>query len=549
MSDAPAAPRSRLDPAAQAPGTEYFDPAGRALPPYYTPADLDDANWRYAERLGDPGQFPYTRGIHAGGYRKRHWTMRQYAGFGTAEETNARYKFLLERGQTGLSVALDLPTQLGYDSSDEGVAEEVGRVGVAIDTLADMEQIFDGIPLDSISTSFTINSTAAVLLAMYAVVAERQGLPIGEIRGTIQNDILKEYVSRGTWIFPIEPSLRLIVDTIEWCGQQAPKFNAISVAGAHFRDAGATAAQEMAFTLADGVTYVQRCIERGLDVDGIAPQISFFFYTHMDFFEEIAKYRAGRRIWARLMRERFGASNPRSWMFRFGLVCGGSTLQAQQPLNNVVRVAYEALASVLGGVQSIFTAAWDEPFAIPTEESAELALRTQQILAYETGVAATVDPLGGSYFVESLTDAMEQRICEIMADIDHKGGMVRSIERGYVQSLIAQEAFATQQRIDSKRDLIVGVNAFETRAQTRDVELFELDETVRDKQIERLRSVIERRDPRAVEQAIANLTAAASGTDNLMPPLLDAVRAYCTMGEMIGALRGVFGTFQEPVVF
>jgi methylmalonyl-CoA mutase N-terminal domain/subunit len=528
----------------------FINPSGIATQPFYGPRDLEASGWQYAERLADPGHYPYTRGIHPSGYRTRHWTMRQYAGFGTAEETNARYKFLLERGQTGLSVALDLPTQLGFDSDDPMVEEDVGRVGVAIDTLADMEQIFDGIRLDTISTSFTINSTAAVLLAMYAVVAEKQGVPVREIRGTIQNDILKEYVARGTWIFPTEPSLRLIVDTIEWCGLEAPRFNATSVAGAHFRDAGATAAQEMAFTLADGVTYVERCLARGLDIDGFAPQVSFFFYTHMDFFEEIAKYRAGRRIWARLMRERFGAKDPRSWMFRFGLVCGGSTLHAQQPLNNVVRVAYEALASVLGGVQSIFTAAWDEPFAIPTEDSAELALRTQQILACETGVTATVDPLGGSYFVESLTDLMERRILDIMADIDAKGGMVQCIEQGYIQGLIAREAFEKQQRLDAERDVIVGVNRFATGDNhAAEIELFELGEGVRAKQIERLRAVKAARDRERVERALADLTAAAEGSTNLMTPLLKAVGAYCTMGEMIGALRSVFGTFREPVVF
>ena len=539
-------PETRSD--APADGAERLNPSGIPIRPFYTPGDLAAAGWEYRLRLGDPGAYPYTRGIHPLGYRSRHWTMRQYAGFGTAEESNARYTFLLERGQTGLSVALDLPTQLGYDSDDPDVEEEVGRVGVAIDTLADMEQLFDGIPLDRISTSFTINATAAILLAMYAVVAEKQGVPIRAVTGTIQNDILKEYVSRGTWIFPVEPSLRLIVDTIEWCAHEAPKFNAISVAGAHFRDAGATAAQEMAFTLADGITYVERCVRRGLDVDGIARQISFFFYTHMDFFEEVAKYRAGRRIWARLMRERFEAKDPRSWMFRFGLVCGGSTLQAQQPLNNVVRVAYEALASVLGGVQSIFTAAWDEPFAIPTEASAELALRTQQILAYETGVTATVDPLGGSYYVESLTDAMEERVLSIIADVEAQGGMPRCIERGYIQSLIAREAFEKQLRLETEQDVVVGVNRFQTDSQ-QDIQLFELDEGIRAKQIERLRAVKAARDARRVELALARLRAAAEGTENLMPHVLEAVAAYCTLGEIVGTLKSVFGTFQEPVVY
>jgi methylmalonyl-CoA mutase N-terminal domain/subunit len=474
--------------------------------------------------------------------------MRQYAGYGTAEESNARYKFLLDSGQTGLSVALDLPTQLGYDSDAPEAEDDVGRVGVAIDTLADMEVLFEGIPLDRISTSFTINSTAAVLLAGYAVVAEKQGVPINHIRGTIQNDILKEYVSRGTWIFPVEPSLRLIVDTIEWCATDAPKFNPISIAGAHFRDAAATAAQEMAFTLADGITYVERCLARGLDIDSFGPLLSFFFYTHMDFFEEVAKYRAGRRIWATVMRERFGAKDPRSWMFRFGLVCGGSSLHAQQPLNNVIRVAYEAMASVFGGAQSIFTSAWDEAFAIPTEDSAQLALRTQQVLAYETGITQTVDPLGGSYFVESLTDAMEERIRVIMADIEGRGGMAQAIQDGYVHQLIANEAFEKQLQLEASEQVVVGVNKFQT-ADEGEIQTFEVGEALHDKQLARLRGVKASRDGGRVARALASLERSARGTDNLMPPLIEAVRAYCTLGEIIGTLKSVFGTFNEPIVY
>src|SRR5215470_7014491 len=429
-------------------------PSGLPLQPVNGPDDR-------ATEPPPPGQFPFTRGNFASGYRGRLWTFRQYSGFGTAEESNSRYRYLLGQGGTGLSVALDLPTQCGYDSDDPEVGEEVGRVGVAIDTLADAVVLFDGIPLDRISTSFTINGTAAILLAFYVAAAERAGVPRRELTGTIQNVILKEYASRGTWIWPPAPSLRLIADTIEFCAAEVPKFNAISVAGAHFRDAGATAVQEMAFTLADGVTYVDTVLARGrMTIDQFAPQISFFFYTHGDFFEEIAKYRAGRRRWATIVRERWGASSDKAAMFRFGCVSGGASLFAPQAQNNIVRVAYEAMAAVLGGVQSMFTAAWDEPFALPSEESATLALRTQQILAYETGVTKVADPLGGSYFVEALTDAMEENIVEIMADLEARGGMVRCIEDGYVQRLIADESAAVQRKIDRGERVIVGVNRY-----------------------------------------------------------------------------------------
>src|SRR5882672_3511071 len=407
---------------------KLFSEAGIPLAVSYGPEDLPAP-----ESIPPPGKFPFTRGNFPDGYRGRQWTIRQYSGFGTAEESNARYRYLLEQGGTGLSVAFDLPTQCGYDSDHPDVEEEVGRVGVALDTLADAEILFDQIPLDEISTSFTINGTAAIILAFYVAVGEKQGVDRAKLRGTIQNDILKEYVSRGTWIWPPRPSLRLIADTIEFCADQVPRFNAISVAGAHFRDAGANAAQEMAFTLMDGITYCEEVIGRGrMTIDQFARQVSFYFYTHGDFFEEIAKYRAGRRRWARIVRERFGAQDDRSCMFRFGVVAGGASLYAPQARNNIVRVAYEALASVLGGVQSMFTAAWDEPFALPSEDSTTLALRTQQILAYETGVARVADPLGGSYYVESLTDAMEEQLVAIMADLDDHGGMVRAIEDGYV---------------------------------------------------------------------------------------------------------------------
>ena len=498
----------------------------------------------------DPGRYPFTRGNYESGYRGRLWTFRQYSGFGTAEESNRRYRYLLEQGGTGLSVALDLPTQCGYDSDDPEVADEVGRVGVAVDTLADVEILFDAIPLDRISTSFTINGTAAILLAFYVAAAERRGVPRAKLTGTIQNDILKEYASRGTWIWPPEPSLRLIADTIEFCAAEAPRFNAISVAGAHFRDAGANAVQEMAFTLADGVTYCDTVLARGrMTIEQFAPQISFFFYTHGDFFEEIAKYRAGRRRWATIVRERYGASADMASMFRFGCVAGGASLYAPQARTNVVRVAYEAMASVLGGVQSMFTAAWDEPFALPSEESATLALRTQQILAYESGVTRTADPLGGSYFVEALTDATEARIVEVMADLEAHGGMVRAIEDGYLQGLIADEAYRLQREIEAGTRPVVGVNCFVTDEPAPDFAAYELDADGRDRQLKRLAAVKASRDSAAVRARLADLARAAEGSDNLMPVLIDCANAYCTVGEMVAALKAVWGEFQQPVVF
>lgn len=517
--------------------------SGIPVAPVYGPQD------RESEPPG-PGEFPFTRGNFASGYRGKLWTFRQYSGFGTAEESNRRYRYLLEQGGTGLSVALDLPTQCGFDSDDPDVVEEVGRVGVAVDTLADAEILFDGIPLDKISTSITINGTAAILLAFYVAAAERQGVPRAKLTGTIQNDILKEYASRGTWIWPPEPSLRLIADTIEFCAAEVPKFNAISVAGAHFRDAGATAVQEMAFTLADGVTYCDTVVQRGrMTIDEFAPQISFFFYTHGDFFEEIAKYRAGRRRWATLVRERYGAKTDRASMFRFGCVCGGASLYAPQAHNNVVRVAYEALAAVLGGVQSMFTAAWDEPFALPTEESTTLALRTQQILAYETGVARVADPLGGSYFVEALTDATEARIIEIMADLEKHGGMVSAIEDGYLQGLIADEAFKMHKDIETGARPVVGVNRFVSKEPEHDIMTYELDAEGRDLQLKRLTQVKAERDNAAVQSTLTALARGAEGTDNLMHRLIDCANAYCTVGEMVSALKAVWGEFQQPVVF
>jgi methylmalonyl-CoA mutase, N-terminal domain len=517
--------------------------AGIPLRPAYGPAD----------RRGEPpepGRFPFTRGNYAAGYRGRLWTLRQYSGFGTAEESNRRYRYLLDQGGTGLSVALDLPTQCGYDSDDPEVREEVGRVGVAIDTLADAEILFDGIPLDRISTSFTVNGTAAILLAFYVAAAQRRGVPRAKLTGTIQNDILKEYASRGTWIWPPTPSLRLIADTIEFCAAEVPKFNAISVAGAHFRDAGANAVQEMAFTLADGVTYCDTVLARGrMTIGEFAPQISFFFYTHGDFFEEIAKYRAGRRRWAAIVRERYGATADKACLFRFGCVAGGASLYAPQARNNIVRVAYEAMASVLGGAQSMFTAAWDEPFALPSEESATLALRTQQVLAYETGVARVADPLGGSYFVEALTDATEARIIEIMADLDAHGGMVAAIEDGYLQGLIADEAYRLHQDIESGQWPVVGVNRFVTGEPAPAVATYEPDAGGRDRQLKRLAQVKADRDQAGVRACLAALARAAEGTGNLMGPLIDCASAYCTVGEMTAALTAVWGEFTQPVVY
>ncbi|HTY55666.1 MAG TPA: methylmalonyl-CoA mutase family protein [Candidatus Binataceae bacterium] len=519
--------------------------SGLELDILYTPQSLRDND--PLNDIGLPGEYPFTRGVQPTMHRGRLWTMRQYSGFATPKESNQRYRWLLEQGQTGISVALDLPTQLGLDSDDPEAADDVGRVGVAVDTLADMEILFEGIPLDRISTSFTINSTASILLAMYLAVAERQGVPPDKITGTTQNDILKEYVSRGTWIFPPEPSLRLIVDTIEHCFTHAPRFNPISVAGAHFHDAGATVVQDLAYTLADGLTYVQRCIDRGLKVDDFAPLISFFFYTHNDFFEEIAKYRAGRRLWARLMKERFGARDPRAQMFRFGVVCGGSTLTAQQPQNNIVRVAYQALASVLGGVQSMFTAAWDEPFAIPTEQTAEIALRTQQVLAYETGVSNVADPLGGSYYVEALTDKVERETRTIIERIESLGGMVACIQNGFIQKEIAVEAYRFQKRVENAEQVVVGVNRFARPEPERRLELYQSDNAAADRQRESLARVRATRDNSRVKTALSKLREVARGKDNMMPAISEAVKAYASVGEICGVLRSEFGTFKEPV--
>jgi len=498
--------------------------------------------------LGFPGDFPMTRGIYPGMFRERLWTIRQYSGFGTPEETNARYRFLLAHGQTGLSVAFDLPTQMGLDSDDPRAYGEVGKVGVAIDTVDDLAAVFEGIPLEKISVSFTINATAAIILAMYVVVAQERGIGPELVTGTIQNDILKEYVARGTWIFPVEPALRMIVDTIDYTSRELPRFNPISIAGAHFKDAGATAVQEAAFTLADAIAYVEYVTGRGLPVDAFAPRLSFYFYTHSDLFEEVAKYRAMRRLWARVMRDRFGAKDPRSWHFRFGVVCGGSTLTRQEPLNNVVRVAYQALASVLGGAQTIFTCAWDEAIAIPTEASALLALRTQQILGYETNVPAVVDPLGGSYFLEDLTARMEAAVAEKIAQIERDGGMVAAVEAGRVQQEIADSAYRWQQAVEHGERRIVGVN-WDRTEEAPVGELFREHPQTVSHQLARLTRVKAARDGARVEKALAALNEAAAGDENLMPYFLEAAAARASIGEMVTRLRKVFGEFREPLVF
>ncbi len=512
----------------------------------YTP--LDQKDFDYAKQLGLPGEFPFTRGVQPTMYRGRLWTMRQYAGFGTAEESNKRYKYLLEQGQTGLSVAFDLPTQIGYDSDHPLSEGEVGKVGVAIDSLEDMEVLFDGIPLDRVSTSMTINAPASVLLAMYIVVAEKQGVSVEKLNGTIQNDILKEYIARGTYIFPPKPSMRLITDTFEYCSKNVPNWNTISISGYHIREAGATAVQEVAFTLADGIAYVEAAIKAGLDVDEFAPRLSFFFNSHNDLFEEVAKFRAARRIWAYIMRERFGAKNPKSWMLRFHTQTAGSTLTAQQPDNNIIRVTIQALAAVLGGTQSLHTNSRDEALALPTEEAVRIALRTQQIIAYESGVAETVDPLAGSYYIESLTDRIEKEALQYLKHIDNMGGAVKAIEQGYIQKEIQDSAYQWQMDVEKGERIIVGLNKFQVEEKP-PKGLLRVDPAVGERQKGRLSALRARRDNNIVISALASLRNTARGTENLMFPILEAVRAYATLGEICGVLREEFGEYQPNVMF
>ncbi|MDR7072654.1 acyl-CoA mutase large subunit family protein [Fictibacillus barbaricus] len=501
----------------------------------------EDVNYPM-ESLGLPGEYPYTRGAQPTMYRARFWTMRQYAGFGSAEETNKRFQYLLKQGQTGLSVAFDLPTQIGYDSDHPMARGEVGKVGVAIDSLEDMEALLKGIPLDKVSTSMTINAPASVLLAMYIAVAEKQGVPSDKISGTIQNDILKEYIARGTYIFPPKPSMRLITDIFGYCQAEVPKWNTISISGYHIREAGANAAQELAFTIANGIAYVDAALEAGLNIDDFAPRLAFFFNAHNQFFEEAAKFRAARRMWAKLMKEQYGAKNPKSWQLRFHTQTGGSTLTAQQPDNNIVRVTTQALSAVLGGTQSLHTNSRDEALALPTEESARIALRTQQILAHETGVADTVDPLAGSYYVENLTDELERKANEYIDKIKQMGGAVSAVEQGYMQREIHHTSYETQKRIENGQEIIVGMNKFIVENEPQP-ELLRVDPALGEKQREKLQQLKAKRDGNRVSAQLESLRTAAKSQDNLMPVILECVKSYCTVGEICGVLREEFGEY------
>jgi methylmalonyl-CoA mutase N-terminal domain/subunit len=520
-----------------------ISPSGIEVPTAVEAQAVDPA------RIGRPGEYPFTRGIFPDGYAGRLWTIRQYSGFGTAEESNERYKFLLDKGQTGLSVALDLPTQCGLDPTHPMARPEIGKVGVSLSNLSEAEILFRDLDLAKISTSFTINGTAAIIYAMYLAVADKQGVPRRLLTGTIQNDILKEYVARGTWIFPVRPSMRLIADSILYSNEVSPRFNPISIAGAHVRDAGATAAEEMAYTLANGLAYVDELQVRGGDVEKFAKRLSFFFYVHMDFFDEIAKFRAGRRLWARFMKERYGARDPKAQHFRFGVVCGGSSLVAPQPYNNVVRVAVETMAAVFGGAQSIFTCAFDEAFQIPTEFSAELAVRTQQILAYESGIGRSVDPLGGSYVLEQHTDRMEEQILKVMGEIDAYGGVVRAIEDGWIQMRLAERGLERKLDNDAGLSVVVGQNHFKKdNEEIRVGEVFTLDPTVARRALEKFERVMDTRDNAAVRATLARLaTAAAKDRENVMPYLVDCCHAYATVGEMVSCLKDQWGEFKEPV--
>jgi methylmalonyl-CoA mutase N-terminal domain/subunit len=530
-----------LTPERQAP---FSTLSGVPVKPLYTEADLPDR-----DEIGLPGGYPFTRGVYPSMYRGRLWTMRQFAGFGTAEETNERFRYLLDHGQTGLSTAFDMPSLMGHDSDDGRSLGEVGREGVAIDTLDDMEDLFAGIDLGEVSVSMTINAPAALMLAYYVVAAEDKGIGPEHLAGTIQADILKEYIAQKEWCFPIDPAMRLMGDMVEWCSKTMPRWHPVSISGYHIREAGSTAAQELAFTLKDGFTYVQQAIDRGLDVDDFAPRLSFFFNAHIDFFEEIAKIRAARRIWAREMRETYGARNPRSWLMRTHVQTAGVSLTAQQPLNNIVRTAIEALAGVLGGTQSLHTNSYDEALALPTEEAVRIALRTQQIIAHETGVANTIDPLGGSYFVEALTDELERQAYAYFARIDELGGMVDAVKQNFPQREIADASFELQTEIDSGRRWVVGVNAYRHEDDGQ-IPTLRIDPALERKQVERVKAVRARRDGAGVERELVRLReAAAKDRENLMPHLLDAARAHCTEGEIVAALQDVWGDYRETPVF
>lgn len=533
--------------AAKTTGMKFTTVSGRDIKVLYGPDDIEHIN--YLSEIGFPGEYPYTRGIHANGYRGKIWTMRQFAGFGTPEDTNQRFHYLLENGQTGLSVAFDLPTLMGWDADAPLSEGEVGICGVSISSLKDMEVLFDKIPLDKVSTSMTINSPAAMIFAFYLAVAQKQGVDFKQLRGTLQNDILKEYIAQKEYIFPPTPSMRIIVDMIEYCTNEVPQWNPVSVSGYHIREAGSTAVQELAYTLADGFAYIEACIERGMDVDSFAPRISFFFNSHLDFFEEIAKFRAARKIYAKRMRERYGAKNPRSWWLRFHTQTAGCTLTAQQPENNIVRTAIQALAGVLGGTQSLHTNSMDETLALPSEKAVKIALRTQQLIAYETGVINTVDPLGGSYFVESLTDRMEKEANEIFEQIDALGGVIPAIEAGYFQKEIADAAYRYQKEVERKEKIIVGVNEFIEPNEKIDIPILTIPPEVEIQQKKRLADLKQSRNQFAVEESLKEIRQAAVDGKNLMPVLIRAAQNYVTLGEMVGELKEVFGTYEEVSVF
>jgi methylmalonyl-CoA mutase, N-terminal domain len=522
---------------------QFTTSSGIELKNHFTPAD---AHVDYARDLGEPGEYPFTRGVYRTMYRGRFWTMRQYAGFSTAKESNARYKYLLSQGTTGLSVAFDLPTQIGYDSDHAMALGEVGKVGVAIDSLADMEELFDGIPLDRVSTSMTINATASILLALYVAVAKKQGVAPDKLNGTIQNDILKEYIARGTYIYPPKASLRIITDIFAYCAAEVPNWNTISISGYHIREAGSTAAQEIAFTLADGITYVQAAIDAGLKVDEFAPRLAFFFNAHNNFLEEVAKFRAARRLWARTMKDRFGARDPKSMMLRFHTQTAGSTLTAQQPEVNVVRTAIQALAAVLGGTQSLHTNSMDEALSLPTEDAARLALRTQQVIAHESGVADLADALGGSYAVEYLTDELERRAADYIVRIDEMGGMLAAIEAGFVQREIERAAYEYQKAVEAQSEIVVGVNKFQV-AEERPIPTLRIDPATERAQVERVRRVRAERDADAAASALEKVERAAASGENLMPRIVAAVEAYATLGEIADRMRAVFGEYREAV--
>ena len=513
--------------------------------PLYTPADLD--GFDYDRQLGYPGQYPFARGVQTTMYRGRLWTMRQYAGMGDAEQSNKRYKYLLANGTTGLSVAFDLPTQIGMDSDNPMALGEVGKVGVAIDSIEDMQRLFDGIDLTKISTSMTINATASILLALYVAVARRQGADIRQLSGTVQNDVLKEYVARGTYVFPIQPAMRIITDMFAWTNENVPEWNTISISGYHMREAGSTAVQEVAFTLANGIAYVQAALKAGLDVDKFAPRLSFFFNAHNNFLEEVAKFRAARRMWARIMREQFKAKNPRSWMLRFHTQTAGSTLTAQQPENNIVRTAIQAMAAVLGGTQSLHTNSYDEALALPTEQAARVALRTQQIIAYESGAPQTIDPLAGSYYIETLTNEIEKRATEYLEKIEALGGMLKAIERGFVQQEIQNAAYEYQRQVDRGEATVVGVNRF-TVDEEKPIPILHIDEALERKQVERVRALRDRRDPQPWQASLKKIEDAARSGANLMPHIVAAVEANATVGEISDTMRKVFGEYKEAVV-